>query len=87
MYVRQPAAPKQQAPAKPQQVPPAKPQQSAPTQSTNKSEICQVFEQIASKTGLPPQKVQKYTEAFEDQEVYNKQALYLVSSAQLEEIA
>ena len=54
---------------------PAVQQQQAPSQVTSKSEIYQVFEQISQKTGLPPQKVQLYTKAFEDQEVYNKQAL------------
>ena len=50
-------------------------------------EIYQAMSEIAEKTGLPPSKVKTYVEVLEKHDIYSKDALFILTREELDNIA
>ena len=50
-------------------------------------EIYQALSDMTTKTGLPPSKVKAYVDVLEQHDIYNKDALFLITEEQLDNIA
>ena len=58
----------------------------APTKGAE-PEIYQALSEIAEKTGLPPSKVKAYVEVLKQHDIYNKDALFVLTQEELDNIA